>query len=121
MKEILFLFGKFKLIYIFLNDTDTFLYSRSSHHVYVKTSHKEVQLAEVGPRFEMRREFSIFSIYPKEKQKRKPNCTFLTNCTFFLEHCTAYEIRQGTIENTSSDIEWVLRPYQRTSSKRNQL
>lgn len=29
-----------------------------SHHVFVKTSHKEVQLAEVGPRFEMRREFS---------------------------------------------------------------
>lgn len=26
-----------------------------SHHVFVKTSHKEVQLAEVGPRFEMRR------------------------------------------------------------------
>lgn len=25
------------------------------HHVFVKTSHKEVQLAEVGPRFEMRR------------------------------------------------------------------
>lgn len=24
------------------------------HHVFVKTSHKEVQLAEVGPRFEMR-------------------------------------------------------------------
>lgn len=28
------------------------------HHVYVKTSHREVQLAEVGPRFEMRREWS---------------------------------------------------------------
>lgn len=25
------------------------------HHVFVKTSHKEVQLAEVGPRFEMKR------------------------------------------------------------------
>lgn len=24
------------------------------HHVFVKTSHREVQLAEVGPRFEMR-------------------------------------------------------------------
>lgn len=31
------------------------------HHVFVKTSHKEVQLAEVGPRFEMRREPGYFS------------------------------------------------------------
>jgi len=30
------------------------------HHVFVKTSHKEVQLAEVGPRFEMRRKISLF-------------------------------------------------------------
>jgi len=29
------------------------------HHVFVKTSHKEVQLAEVGPRFEMRRKFAL--------------------------------------------------------------
>ncbi|GAA97391.1 uncharacterized protein L969DRAFT_94448 [Mixia osmundae IAM 14324] len=57
------------------------------HHIFVKSSHKEVQLAEVGPRFEMR----------------------------------AYEIRQGTIEQADADIEWVLRPYQRTASKRNQL
>jgi U3 small nucleolar ribonucleoprotein protein IMP4 len=40
----------------FVNDGD-FISFR--HHVFVKTSHKEVQLAEVGPRFEMRREFSI--------------------------------------------------------------
>lgn len=32
------------------------------HHVFVKTSHKEVQLAEVGPRFEMRR--MLFSFAP---------------------------------------------------------
>ncbi|GAA5881105.1 hypothetical protein JCM3774_000873 [Rhodotorula dairenensis] len=35
----------------FVNDGD-FISFR--HHVFVKTSHKEVQLAEVGPRFEMR-------------------------------------------------------------------
>ncbi|KAM0753318.1 Brix-domain-containing protein [Meredithblackwellia eburnea MCA 4105] len=57
------------------------------HHVFVKTSHKEVQLAEVGPRFEMR----------------------------------PYEIKQGTIEQTEADVEWALRPYQRTARKRNQL
>lgn len=32
------------------------------HHVFVKTSHKEVQLAEVGPRFEMKR----MSYFPQE-------------------------------------------------------
>lgn len=29
------------------------------HHVYAKTSHKDVQLAEVGPRFEAKRRFHI--------------------------------------------------------------
>ncbi|KAG9122472.1 snoRNA-binding rRNA-processing protein imp4 [Ceratobasidium sp. 392] len=57
------------------------------HHVFAKTSHKEVQLAEVGPRFEM-----------------KP-----------------YEIRQGTIEQTTADKEWVLSHYTRTAKKRRQL
>ncbi|MBW0486414.1 hypothetical protein O181_026129 [Austropuccinia psidii MF-1] len=57
------------------------------HHVFVKTSHKEVQLAEVGPRFDLR----------------------------------PYEIRQGTIEQKEADVEWVLRPYQRTARKRKQL
>jgi hypothetical protein len=33
----------------------------------------------------------------------------------------AYEIRLGTIEQADADIEWVLRPYQRTARKRNQL
>ncbi|QRW15011.1 Brix domain protein [Ceratobasidium sp. AG-Ba] len=57
------------------------------HHVFAKTSHKDVQLAEVGPRFEM-----------------KP-----------------YEIRQGTIEQTTADKEWVLSHYTRTAKKRRQL
>ncbi|KAH8920908.1 Brix-domain-containing protein [Atractiella rhizophila] len=57
------------------------------HHVFVKPTYKSVELAEVGPRFEMR----------------------------------PYEIRQGTIEQTEADVEWVLRPYQRTARKRNQL
>lgn len=33
----------------------------------------------------------------------------------------AYEIRQGTIDQTEGDVEWLLRPYMRTSKKRNQL
>jgi hypothetical protein len=33
--------------------------SDSRHHVYAKTSHKDVQLAEVGPRFEAKRELTL--------------------------------------------------------------
>ncbi|KAF9583406.1 snoRNA-binding rRNA-processing protein imp4 [Lunasporangiospora selenospora] len=40
-----------KRVMTFSNDND-FISFR--HHVFVKTSHKDVQLAEVGPRFEMR-------------------------------------------------------------------
>ncbi|KAF8481411.1 Brix-domain-containing protein [Gautieria morchelliformis] len=60
---------------------------RSRHHVFVKSSHKQLQLAEVGPRFDM-----------------KP-----------------YEIRQGTVEQTEADREWVLAHYTRTAKRRRQL
>jgi len=70
-----------KRVMTFANDAD-FISFR--HHVFVKTSHKDVQLAEVGPRFEM-----------------KP-----------------YEIRQGTVEQTEADKEWVLTSYTRTAKKR---
>ncbi|BEI80476.1 hypothetical protein CcaverHIS002_0110050 [Cutaneotrichosporon cavernicola] len=73
-----------KRVMTFANDRD-FISFR--HHVFAKTSHKDVQLAEVGPRFEA-----------------KP-----------------YEIRQGTVDQTAADVEWLLRPYMRTSKKRNQL
>jgi U3 small nucleolar ribonucleoprotein protein IMP4 len=73
-----------KRVMTFANERD-FISFR--HHVFAKTSHKDVQLAEVGPRFEA-----------------KP-----------------YEIRQGTVDQTEADVEWLLRPYMRTSKKRNQL
>lgn len=57
----------------------------SSHHVFQKIG-REVDIVEVGPRFELR----------------------------------PFEIRQGTIE-AAADIEWVLRPYQRTARKRDML
>ncbi|CAG8565803.1 8535_t:CDS:2 [Funneliformis mosseae] len=60
---------------------------RRQHHVYVKINNKEVQLVEVGPRFEMR----------------------------------LYEIKLGTVDLKDADIEWVLRPYQRTAKKRDHL
>ena len=60
-----------------------------------------MQLAEVGPRFEMRR-----------------MCCF----TVGLYICSvAYEIRLGTADIADADIEWVLRPYHRTARKREML
>ncbi|KAH8999302.1 Brix-domain-containing protein [Lactarius akahatsu] len=73
-----------KRVMTFSNESD-FISFR--HHVFVKTSHKEVQLAEVGPRFEL-----------------KP-----------------YEIRQGTIEQSEAEREWVLSHYTRTAGKRSVL
>lgn len=73
-----------KRVMTFKNDRD-FISFR--HHVFVKTSHREVQLAEVGPRFEAR----------------------------------VFEIKQGTLEQTEADTEWVLRPYMNSAKKRNQL
>lgn len=43
----------------FSNDSD-FISFR--HHVFVKTGHKDAQLAEVGPRFEMRCKLSLDTI-----------------------------------------------------------
>ncbi|KAJ1922211.1 snoRNA-binding rRNA-processing protein imp4 [Mycoemilia scoparia] len=73
-----------KRVMTFANKSD-FISFR--HHVFVKTSHKDVEIAEVGPRFEL-----------------KP-----------------YEIRLATADLPDADIEWVLRSYQRTSRKRDQL
>ncbi|KAI0069152.1 Brix-domain-containing protein [Artomyces pyxidatus] len=73
-----------KRVMTFSNEND-FISFR--HHVFVKTPPKDVQLAEVGPRFEM-----------------KP-----------------YEIRQGTIEQSEAEREWVLSHYSRTAKKRSVL
>lgn len=128
------------------------------HHVFVKTSHKEVQLAEVGPRFEMRREcfpprgpafggwaegaladilFPLYTSGPPpsffhSQHSRDSGRPLLPAAILNLtslplplrlpsSRSTAYEIKQGTIEQVEADTEWVLRPYQRTARKRNQL
>lgn len=52
------------------------------HHVYLRTDSKNIELIEVGPRFEMR----------------------------------LYEIKLGTVESSTADIEWRLKPYQRHKS-----
>ncbi|KAG6885205.1 hypothetical protein C0993_004887 [Termitomyces sp. T159_Od127] len=69
-----------KRVMTFANEDD-FISFR--HHVFMKIP-RQVQLAEVGPRFEM-----------------KP-----------------YEIRQGTLEQTEAEREWVLAHYARTTKKR---
>jgi U3 small nucleolar ribonucleoprotein protein IMP4 len=70
----------------------------------VKTG-REVQLTEVGPRFEMKRRL----------RSRKISHFFdiLSN--------KAYEIRQGTLEQTAAEREWVLTHYTRTAKKRTAL
>jgi U3 small nucleolar ribonucleoprotein protein IMP4 len=77
----------------------------SRHHVFVKTSPKEVQLAEVGPRFELKRGFFELSSWQSTH----------------LIGLLAYEIRQGTIEQTEAEREWVLSHYTRTARKRSML
>ena len=74
-----------KRVMTFANERDFIAFR---HHVFVPTSHKEVQLAEVGPRFEMRR---------------------ACDARVDVSDRAAYEIRQGTIDNTTADVEWVLR------------
>ncbi|KAH9943343.1 Brix-domain-containing protein [Epithele typhae] len=73
-----------KRVMTFANEDD-FISFR--HHVFMKIPPKQIQLAEVGPRFEM-----------------KP-----------------YEIRQGTIEQSEAEREWVLAHYSRTAKKRSML
>ena len=75
------------------------------HHVFVKIPPKQVQLAEVGPRFEMKREFS-------------PLLILLASEWYSL---SAYEIRLGTIEQIEAEREWVLSYYSRTAKKRSLL
>lgn len=65
---------------------------------------RDVQLAEVGPRLDMKR---MFKCSPLQGEG--------TDAT------AAYEIRQGTIEQAEAEKEWVLSHYTRTAKKRNVL
>ncbi|KAH3901329.1 snoRNA-binding rRNA-processing protein IMP4 SCDLUD_002820 [Saccharomycodes ludwigii] len=56
-------------------------------HVYVRTRDGNVELAEVGPRFEMR----------------------------------LFELRLGTLDNKDADLEWQLRRFVRTASRKDYL
>jgi U3 small nucleolar ribonucleoprotein protein IMP4 len=94
-KSIFCLFSRFQLICVCVR-----------HHVFVKTG-RDVQLAEVGPRLEMKRLFILVSFQCKG---------------LLFSFCDiAYEIRQGTIEQTEAEREWVLTHYTRTAKKRSVL
>lgn len=102
-----------KRVMTFANDAD-FISFR--HHVFVKNSHKDVQLAEVGPRFEAKRESATFLFFVSSKA-----AVLTRSCINLSLLSAAYEIRLGTADQTDADVEWLLRPYQRTAKKRNQL
>jgi len=48
------------------------------HHVFVKTGRKEVQLAEVGPRFEMKRMYPSSQFFPLLRHRLDSSRTFPT-------------------------------------------
>lgn len=95
-----------KRVMTFVNEND---YISFRHHVYHQTSAKQVQLAEVGPRFEMRRRFFFFQFFLQHVN--------VDRRLFFL----VYQIKLGTVDVTEADDEWVLRPYMRTAKKRTTL
>lgn len=95
-----------KRVMTFSNDND---YISFRHHVYVKAAN-QVELAEVGPRFEMRRKFlDLFILVVCQIEVLTP--------FFFI----AYEIRLGTVDLTDADVEWQLASYTRTAAKRQAL
>lgn len=91
----------------FSNDSD-FISFR--HHVFVKTGHKDAQLAEVGPRFEMRCKLSLDIIIMS-----------VVYSYLMLFWFIVYEIKLGTVDLTDADSEWHLTPFTRTAHKRVQL
>jgi U3 small nucleolar ribonucleoprotein protein IMP4 len=99
-----------KRVFTFSNQED---YISFRHHVYQKLSHKEVQLVEVGPRFELRRKSIKLCGFYKSHGKRFPYNRAIP--FFFL----AFQIKLATVDAVeSADVEWVLRPYMRTAKKR---
>ena len=82
------------------------------HHCYKKIEGgKQIELKEVGPRFEMQCRPLHFD----------PHSSSILNgigCTVCYS-LAVFEIYQGTLETKdSADVEWVYKPYMRTTKKR---
>ena len=99
-----FISFRWAILFVLVEEPNRKVVSR--HHVFVKTSFKEVQLAEVGPRFELKRASDRLVIVNGQSDPVIP---------------PAYEIRQGTIEQSEAEREWVLSHYTRTARKRSVL
>lgn len=81
------------------------------HHTYKKTDHRNIELTEVGPRFEMKRKYFIHGGLVEELSGvfKHPLFAFLP----------VYMIKLGTLENESTaDVEWRLHGYTHTAKKR---
>lgn len=81
------------------------------HHTYKKTDHRNIELTEVGPRFEMKRKYFIRGglVEGLSGVFIHPLCAFLL----------VYMIKLGTLENESTaDVEWRLHGYTHTAKKR---
>lgn len=79
--------------------------------MYKKSGPKDVELSEIGPRFEMKR----------EKKPVVGSDTWSIDLSYCWWLYLVYEIRLGTMEQTEADVEWRLRPYMNTSRKRTAL
>ena len=80
-----------------------FLSFSFSHHMYKKEKGgKEIELKEVGPRFELR----LYQVF------------FSLSCSFLLYYSQPFQIQLGTIDIKHAAVEWTLRPYMNTSKKR---
>ena len=93
-----------KRVITFSNNQD---YISFRHHTFKKSAENknEIDLDEVGPRFEMKCKLALFYFI---KDYLKKNFKF-----------KVYEIKLATIENADiADSEWKLRPYMNTTKKR---
>lgn len=82
--------------------------------MYRKTSHRNIELTEVGPRFELKCEFGALSHiwWWGDTGSVGDNVSHP-----FLP--PVYMIRQGTLEQeATADVEWRWHPYTNTAHKR---
>ena len=91
--------------------------------MYKKNGPKDVDLKEVGPRFEMRRMLICVSYGYNQASfgsyDRLYNI-YVTNAESNLADPfpAVYEIKLGTVDQAEIDVEWRLRPYMNTARKR---
>ena len=81
--------------------------------MYKKTGHKQIELTEVGPRFEMK---------PYQIKLGASLMSFATRpCLRSSSSLFIPVVCAGTIDMVEAETEWVLRPYMNTAKKRKAL